>query len=63
MFWDYFFIIYGILCIAIGFLKPPFIFNSAKFKVMEKMFKSKVGVQIFVLIWGAACLAVGIWVF
>lgn len=61
--WEYIFIIYGILCLAIGLLKPPFIFNSKKFQVMEKMFKSKTGVQIFVLIWGAASLAIGIWVF
>lgn len=63
MFWKYFFIIYGILCLFIGLLKPPFIFNSGKFKVMAKIFKGEKGVQIFVLIFGLAALAVGIWVF
>ncbi len=63
MFWKYFFIIYGVLCLFIGLMKPPFIFNSGKFKVMEKLFKGKRNVQIFVLVWGAISLAVGIWVF
>lgn len=63
MFWKYFFIIYGILCLAIGLLKPPFIFNMKKFKTMEKMFGGPLGVRIFVLVWGAASLAIGIWVF
>ena len=30
-------IIYGILCLFIGILKPPIIWNMAKFKVMEKV--------------------------
>jgi|AntAceMinimDraft_17_1070374.scaffolds.fasta_scaffold44902_2 hypothetical protein len=63
MFWKYLFIIYGILCLFIGLLKPPFIFNMKKFKVMSKMFKGERNVQIFVLVWGIASLAVGIWVF
>ena len=63
MFWKYFFIIYGIICLFIGLLKPPFIWNSSKFKVMKKLFKGDMGVQIFVLVWGIASLAVGIWVF
>ena len=63
MFWKYFFIIYGILCLFIGLLKPPFIFNSGKFKALEKIFGSQNGVRIFVLIWGVASLAIGIWVF
>jgi hypothetical protein len=63
MFWQYFFIIYGILCLFIGLLKPPFIFNMGKFKAMAKIFGGEKRVQIFVLVWGAASLAVGIWVF
>jgi len=63
MFWKYLFIIYGILCLFIGLLKPPFIFNMKKFKVMSKMFKGERNVQIFVLVWGIASLAIGIWVF
>lgn len=64
MFWKYFFIIYGIVCLFIGLLKPPFIWNMGKLKVLKKMFGGKdMGLQIFILIWGAASLAVGIWVF
>ncbi|MBI9009307.1 MAG: hypothetical protein JEZ05_04675 [Tenericutes bacterium] len=63
MFWKYFFIIYGILCLFIGLLKPPFIFNMSKFKTMEKMFGGRGRVVIFVLVWGLASLAVGLWVF
>ena len=52
-------IIYGVLCVVIGLLKPPFIWNMGKFKVMEKMF-GKTGLQVFVLVWGAACIIVGV---
>ena len=63
MFWKYFFIIYGIICLYVGLLKPPFIWKMKKFKVMTEMFKAEKGVQIFVIIFGLASLAVGIWVF
>lgn len=52
-------IIYGVLCILIGLLKPPFIWNMGKFKVMEKMM-GKTGLVVFVIIWGIAALVVGI---
>lgn len=52
-------IIYGILCLFIGLMKPPVIWNMGKFKVMEKMFGKK-GLQIFVLVWGAIALVAGI---
>ncbi len=52
-------IIYGILCLFIGLLKPPMIWNMGKFKTMEKMF-GKTGLRIFVLVWGAAALVAGI---
>jgi len=51
-------IIYGILCLFIGILKPPIIWNMAKFKVMEKMM-GKNGLRIFVLVWGLAAFIVG----
>lgn len=51
-------IVYGVLCIFIVLLKPPFIWNMAKFKIMEKMM-GKTGLQVFVLIWGAACILIG----
>ena len=34
-------IVYGVLCVAIGLLKPPFIWNMKKFEVMDKMFGKK----------------------
>jgi hypothetical protein len=52
-------IIYGVLCILIGLLKPPFIWNMGKFKVMEKMM-GKTGLIVFVIIWGIAALVIGI---
>ena len=52
-------IIYGVLCIYIGLFKPPFIWNMKKFEVMAKMM-GKNGLQIFVLIWGAAAIIVGV---
>lgn len=63
MFWKYFFIIYGILCLYIGLMKPPFIFKTKKFQVLTKMLKGEKGVQILVLVFGIASLAVGIFVF
>ena len=55
----YFLIFYGIACLFIGLMKPSFIWNMGKFKVMEKMM-GKNGLRIFVLVWGAAALVGGI---
>ena len=52
-------LIYGILCVFIGIMKPPFIWNMGKFKVMEKMM-GPVGLRIFVLVWGGAAIAVAV---
>lgn len=52
-------IIYGILCLFIGLMKPPVIWNMGKFRAMEKMF-GKTGLRVFVLVWGAAALIAGI---
>lgn len=52
-------IIYGVLCVVIGLLKPPFIWNMKKFEVMEKMFGKK-GLVIFVIVWGIIAIAVGV---
>lgn len=46
------FLIYGLFCVLIGLLKPPFIFKMKKFMIMSKMFKGEKNVQIFVIIWG-----------
>ncbi len=63
MFWRIFFIVYGVLCLYIGLLKPPFIWNSKKFEIMRKMFKGDLGVQILVLVFGVASLLVAFLVF
>jgi hypothetical protein len=52
-------IIYGVLCLFIGIMKPPVIWNMKKFQVMEKMM-GKNGLRIFVLVWGLAALIAGI---
>lgn len=57
--WSIVLIVYGVLCLFIGLLKPPFIWNMGKFKVMEKMFGKK-GLVIFVIVWGLIAIAVGI---
>lgn len=57
------FVIYGVLCVLIGLLKPPFIWNMKKFEVMSKMFGGDKGLQIFVLLWGLAFILVGAFVF
>lgn len=53
-------IIYGILCLYIGLLKPPFIWNMKKLRIMSKMFKGDRNLQIFVLIWGSIALVIGL---
>ena len=46
------FLIYGIFCVIVGLLKPPYIFKMAKFKVLTNMLKGEKNVQIFVIVWG-----------
>jgi hypothetical protein len=53
-------IIYGIMCLYIGLLKPPFIWNIKKLRIMSKMFKGDRNLQIFVLIWGTIALVIGL---
>lgn len=60
LWYNYVLILYGILCLYIGLLKPPFIWNTAKFKVMKKMFKGDLGVQLLVLVFGITALVLGI---
>jgi len=52
------FMIYGALCLFIVLLKPPFIYNTAKFRVMEKMMGKK-GLNVFVTVWGLSVLIIG----
>jgi hypothetical protein len=49
---------YGALCLLIVLLKPPFIYNMAKFKIMEKMM-GKMGLNIFVAVWGLLAFVIG----
>lgn len=51
-------IIYGILCMYIAFMKPPFIWNLGKLKVMRKMMGEK-GLLIFLIVWGVAAIIIG----
>ncbi len=55
-------IIYGILCLFIGLLRPPFIMNSKKIQIFQKML-GKTGTIIFILVWGAAALIAGILIY
>ena len=58
MFWRVLLIVYGIFCLYVGLLKPPFIWNIKKFEIMKKMFKGDLGVQILVLAFGVAALLI-----
>jgi len=51
-------IIYGILCMYIALVKPPFIWNLGKLKVMRKMMGDK-GLLIFLLLWGVVAIVIG----
>ncbi len=55
-------IIYGILCLFIGLLRPPFIMNSKKIQIFQKLL-GKTGTIIFILVWGAAALIAGILIY
>jgi hypothetical protein len=54
--------VYGLLCVLIGLFKPTFIFKMKKFEVMKDMFGGEGRVQIFVLVWGALFVILGLFV-
>ena len=54
-------IVYGIICLYIGLVKPPFIWRMSKFDVLKKILKGDRNVQIFVIVWGLIALAIGIY--
>ena len=56
-------IIYGVFCLYIGLTKAPFIWKMKKLMVMRKMFGGETGLQIFIIIWGAIALGIGIWLY
>ncbi len=57
--WAIVLVIYGVLCLFIGLLKPPFIWNMKKFRVLEDKLGKK-GLVIFVIVWGLIALAAGL---
>jgi hypothetical protein len=58
--WQVLVLVYGIICIYIGLFKPPFIWKMKKFEIMQKMFGGPLGLQIFVLVWGGAAIAIAL---
>ncbi len=54
--------IYGLLCLLIALFKPTFIYNTKKFEIMKKMFGGDMGLQIFVIVWGAIFVILGLFV-
>ncbi len=60
MWWNILLIVYGVFCLYVGLLKPPFIWNSMKFQIMKKIFKGDLGVQLLVLVFGITALLLGI---
>ena len=56
-----FLIAYGLLCLALGIFKvPAALWNMGKIQGFRKILKD-VGTQIFISVWGAAALGIGIW--
>lgn len=56
-----FLLLYGVLCLVLGIFKQPAaLWNMGKIQGFRKVLKD-LGTQIFIGVWGAAGLAVGIW--
>lgn len=56
-----FLVLYSVLCFALAiFKKPDAIWNMGKIEAFKKILK-EVGTQIFIGVWGAAALGIGIW--
>ena len=56
-----FLVLYGLLCLVLGaFKKPDALWNMGKIQGFRKVLKD-VGTQIFIGVWGAAALGIGIW--
>lgn len=58
MVWRVVLVVYGVFCLYVGLLKPPFIWNMKKFDIMKKIFKGDLGVQLFVLAFGVAAILI-----
>lgn len=55
-------IIYGILCLLIALLRPPFIMNSKKFEIFNK-YLGKLGTTLLLIGFGLASIVIGIVVY
>ena len=56
-----FLLLYGAFCLVLGILKKPAaIWDMGKIQAFRKILKD-LGTQIFVGVWGAAALGIGIW--
>lgn len=55
-------IIYGVFCLFVGLTKAPMIWKMKKLQIMQKMFGGELGLQIFIIVWGAVALAIGLWI-
>ena len=55
-----FLIVYGVFCLGVGIFKWPFIWNLGKIQGFVKIL-GNIGTMIFISVWGAAALGVGIW--
>ncbi|MBN2835407.1 MAG: hypothetical protein JXR48_10630 [Candidatus Delongbacteria bacterium] len=51
-------IVYGIICVLIAVLRPPFIMNMKKMQIFEK-YLGKLGTTLFVLGFGIAAIVIG----
>ncbi|MDT8336901.1 MAG: hypothetical protein RQ856_03625 [Candidatus Izemoplasmatales bacterium] len=51
-------IVYGIICVLIAALRPPFIMNIKKMQIFEK-YLGKLGTTLFVLGFGIAAIVIG----
>lgn len=60
--WGIILMVYGVFCLYIAFLKPPFIMNIKKLKIMEKMM-GKRGIFILLLVWGGVATFLGYWLY
>ncbi|MFA7076557.1 MAG: hypothetical protein WC152_07840 [Candidatus Izemoplasmatales bacterium] len=55
-------IIYGIICILIGGLRPTFIMNMKKIKIFDKIL-GKLGTTLFIIGFGALAIVIGILIY
>jgi hypothetical protein len=57
-----FLIVYGIVCIMIAGLRPPFIMNMKKIQIFEK-YLGKLGTILLILGFGIAAIVIGILIY